>query len=290
MAPAKINLTLDITGLLPGGYHALETVMQSVSLRDTVTVEAVPGKGIAVTCTVADGAATIPLDNSNTAAKAAIAFFEYTGIPPLGLAIHIEKAIPVQAGLGGGSADAAATLVALNHMLDARLTVAELMEIGLAVGSDVPFCVAGGTKLARGRGELLTGLPALLECVIVIAKPQRGVSTVNAFNRYDEYSGELPRPDTAAMLRAIEGGDLAGIGAHMRNVFEAVTGSGEVEAIKAAMLSAGALGAAMSGSGSAVAGLFAGEAAAIVYASQLKQSYDSVWLARPLAHGAKKVI
>ncbi|MCL2068723.1 MAG: 4-(cytidine 5'-diphospho)-2-C-methyl-D-erythritol kinase, partial [Oscillospiraceae bacterium] len=206
-APGKINLLLEITGTLPNGYHELNTVMQSFLPGDTVSLELLPehadDHNIRVTCSRPD----IPRDSANIAHKAAAAFFAATGIPRRGLHIHIEKIIPHGAGLGGGGADAAAVLRGLNTLLDAGLDNFALCEIGVTVGADVPFCIAGGCALAQGIGEKLTSLPPLRNCRIAIAKPKTvSVSTPEAYRLYDCYPGKIPPANPAGMLEAIKAG------------------------------------------------------------------------------------
>jgi 4-diphosphocytidyl-2-C-methyl-D-erythritol kinase len=258
-APGKINLFLEITGTLPNGYHKLNTVMHTFLPGDTVTVELAPHTDIRVTCSRPG----IPRDSGNIAYKTAEAFFAVMGISRRGLSINIEKLIPQEAGLGGGSADAAAVLRGLNELFGTRLDENALCEIGVKVGADVPFCVVGGCALAQGIGEKLTPLPPLRDCHIAIAKPKsEGVSTPEAYRLYDEYEGAIPNANLADMLAGIRDGNLADIGKAMHNAFEHVMPGAETNRIKAAMRKAGAGGAVLSGTGSAVAGLFADESAA----------------------------
>ena len=180
-AAAKINLLLDIKGKLPNGYHSLYMVMQSVSLCDRVTVEQTDTGIIELTCS----REAIPCDSRNTAYRAAECFFEQTGIQNGGLRIHIDKKIPHEAGLAGGSADAAAVLRALDAIYAPGLRERDLCRIGVKIGADVPFCIAGGTMIAQGIGEVLTPLEDMPACTIVLAKPAEGVSTAAAYARYD---------------------------------------------------------------------------------------------------------
>ena len=252
-AYAKLNLTLDILGKLPDGYHEMKMVMQTISLHDDVTVALTDGKGI--TCRV-DGAA-LPCDERNLAVKAAKAFCEavnYSG----GIDIALTKRIPSEAGMAGGSADAAAVLRALRDLVSPALTDERLEQIGAAVGSDVPFCIRGGTQLAEGRGEALTVLSPAPRCFAAVCKPDFPISTPALFARVDGVT-ITDRPDTDAMLAAIEHGDTDTLCANVRNVFEQVlpeTQRERIEEIKRALAENGALCAAMTGSGSAVFGLF----------------------------------
>jgi len=274
-AHAKLNLTLDILRRRPDGYHDLQMVMQSVSLHDDVTVSLTDGNGISCRC------GEIPGDESNLAVKAARAFFAETGIPPRALEIDIVKRIPAQAGMAGGSTDGAAVLRALRTLLRPELATQELERIGALVGSDVPYCVRGGTALAEGRGERLTTMTDAPAFHAVLCKPDFAVSTPVLFSRVrvDELHG---RPDTAGMLASLRAGDAAGVLARVRNVFEEVLPEdcGEVFAIKERLLDLGADAAAMTGSGPTVFGLFRGEAAAQAAYATLSRAYRQTFLTR----------
>ena len=254
---AKINLFLDITGVNEIGYHLLDSVMQSVTLCDELELERTESGEIEISCSVAD----IPCDETNIAHKAARLFFEKTGEINQGLKIAITKNIPHQAGLGGGSADAAGVLVALNELYGNRLTEAELCEIGVKVGADVPFCIVGGTKRAQGIGERFAAASPMPECKIVIAKPDFGVSTVKAYGDYDLLKNPQ-RLDISDLLIALQNGDLSALAGSLHNAFEQVVLNDEIGRIKSIMSSCGALGSLMSGSGSAIFALFSDEAGA----------------------------
>ena len=213
-APAKINLTLDILGRRSDGYHELRMVMQSVSLCDTVTVEET-GIGFAL---LADGF-TVPAGKSSLEQQAAEAFFAAVGRPMPPLTVHLEKTTPAYAGLGGGSADVAALLRCLRRQYAPEMPVEQLRGIGLTVGSDMPFCVSGGTALAEGRGERLTALPALPDCWIVLCKPEFGIPTPALFTLADAGTPKN-RPDIDGMIRALSAEDLGGVAARLCNVFE----------------------------------------------------------------------
>ncbi len=251
-AYAKINLTLDVLAKREDGYHDLRSVMQTVSLCDDVEIDLDTGKPWKISC----GAASIPCDERNLAWKAARAFFDRIGKEPDGIEIRIFKRIPSEAGLAGGSADAAAVLRVLNRWANDPFSVGELCALGAKVGSDVPFCVLGGTALAEGRGEKLSKLLDAPELHLVICKPPVAFATPELFRRLD--SVEIKeRPDTEAMLRALHSGDRKRIAGLLCNVFEqAVAGYREIDAIKKSLLANGALGAVMTGSGSAVYGIF----------------------------------
>ena len=252
-AYAKLNLTLDILGKRPDGYHELRMVMQTVSLCDDVTVTLTDGTGVA--CRVAG--AELPCDERNLAVKAANAFCEALGYHG-GIDITLTKRIPSEAGMAGGSADAAAVLRALRDLIAPTLTDERLETIGARVGSDVPFCVRGGTQLAEGRGERLTVLKNAPRLYAAVCKPDFPISTPALFQRSDRVA-LTDRPDTAALLAALEAGDAAALCAKVKNVFEQVLPDEQrarIEDIKRALLASGAECAAMTGSGSAVFGLF----------------------------------
>ncbi len=277
-APAKINLALDILGRRPDGYHDLRMVMQSISLCDTVTVEETAG-GFALHT---DGD-FIPAGKKTLEERAAEAFFSAIGRPAPGLSVDLAKRTPAYAGLGGGSADVAALLRILRDAYCPALSGEELEQIGFAIGSDMPFCVRGGTALAEGRGERLTDLRPLPKCWIVLCKPDFGIPTPELFALAD--SGEpARRPDIEGMMRALETGDLEGVAARLCNVFEEMLPSryGEVFAIKERLLELGALNAAMSGSGPTVFGIFREREPAERAAQALKDRYGQTYLARPV--------
>ena len=273
-APAKINLTLDIVGTRPDGYHLLESVFQSVSVYDTVTVKTKWGRGITLVAPDCDCPA-----EKNTAYKAAVAFFRYTGLKK-GVKITIEKHIPQQAGMGGGSADAAGVLWALNLLFGTRLTVAQLCEIGLAVGADVPFCVLGGTAYVTGIGEGLRPLPPLPDCYVVVAQPDEGISTKEAYAAVDG-AQILARPDNAAAIAALKAGDLAGVCEQAVNVFESATQLRGVRDIRRKMEEYGPLCSQMTGSGSCVFAIFTDRDAAVDCQMDLQQDYPTAFVCRP---------
>jgi 4-diphosphocytidyl-2-C-methyl-D-erythritol kinase len=225
--------------------------------------------------------AYIPNDDRNVAVKAAKAFFAAAGIKDAGAFVRIKKRIPVCAGLGGGSADAAAVLRALDRLTGTGLSASGLEKIAEGVGSDVPFCVAGGTVLAGGRGELLAPLTALPDCRIVICMPHFSASTPELFARIDSRASRC-RPDTAGMIRAIGDGDIRGVARRMYNVFEDVLDrpAAEVGEIKAALMDSGAAGSVMSGTGSAVFGIFEDESAAVKARDALALRCREVFLTR----------
>ena len=275
---AKLNLTLDILRRREDGYHDLQMVMQSIDLADELTITPTEGVG-AMSTTLS----YLPSDGRNLAQMAAEAFRNAAGRGGQ-LDISIVKRIPVCAGMAGGSSDAAAVLRAMNELTGAGYTPAELAKIGEAVGSDVPYCVVGGTALAEGRGERLTALPPLPPCHVVVCKPPFPISTPQLFSRVDVRK-IARRPDTEGMLAALAAGDLTGVARRMYNVFEDVLEprrQAEINAIKAALIDCGALGAAMTGSGPTVFGLFDDPAAAESARDRLSGSYQDVFLCRTL--------
>ena len=273
-AYAKLNLTLDILGKRTDGYHDLAMVMQSITLHDDVTVTLTDTDSIVCRC------GTLPGDDSNLAVRAAKAFFAETGIAPRGLAIDIEKRIPMQAGMAGGSTDAAAVLRALRELLTPEMPTQQLEKIGETVGSDVPYCVRGGTALAEGRGEQLTTLQVAPRFHVVVCKPDFPLSTPTLFKRSDAVE-VTDRPDTEGMLQAIEDSDALGVSARVFNVFEAVLCAEEREVftIKERLLALGAAAAAMTGSGPTVFGLFTDESIAKSACDTLKADYAQTYLA-----------
>ena len=249
-AYAKINLTLDLTGVLPNGYHPIFTLMQTVSLCDEVQVEINDSAVIEIE----SDAENMPLDMSNTAYKAAALFLEKIGKSATGVKISIIKNIPSEAGLAGGSADAAAVLNLLNEHFSYPLTEKELLEIALKVGADVPFCVKGKTQLCQNIGEVMSELPSF-SAFVVIAKPREGVSTKEAFARFDK-SENIAHPDNDNFLFYAARGEYKKALENAFNIFELLTPVSQGEYIKETMRNHGAYYASMSGSGSAFFGLF----------------------------------
>ncbi len=269
---AKINLTLDITGFLPNGYHSLCSVMHSVNLYDVVTVTMTKTETIEIKTNVS----FIPTDRKNHAYRAAELFFEETGIKNEGILIEIQKNIPVSAGLAGGSSNAAAVLKILNQCFDTNLSVEQLCKIGYRIGADVPYCIHGGTMLAEGIGEILTPLPSLPKIPIVLAKPKFGVSTPQAFQQWDKINNP-EHPDTKQMIDAISKKDIHLIGKYLSNTLEAPTfeiikktRKNPIPELKRSMMHHGAVGALMSGSGPTVFGLFPSMEQAEIAADHLK--------------------
>lgn len=282
-ANAKINLLLDILGTLPNGYHDLYMLMQSVSLHDKITVETDNSRKITLTCNIGD----IPLDDSNTAVKAAKAFFEYTGNENPGIKIHLEKTIPHAAGLAGGSADAAGVLVALKRLFKPGLTDRQLIEIGSTVGSDVPFCALGGTMVAQGTGTILTYLPNLKLENIVIVKPDRSVSTGKAYSAFDS-AEKVRHLDKTGIYNAVTDKDYDGIFSRCDNVFEQFIFVPERVPIKAVMRKYHAKCCCMSGSGPSIFGIFESAEDAEKAADELKQSFENTFLCQSTEAGVEE--
>jgi len=279
-APAKINLTLDILGTRPDGYHEMKMVMQSVSLADQVTLEL----DVPVGVRAESGLGYLPRDGKNLAVSAALAFFQAVGREPRDLRIVLEKNIPVCAGTAGGSSDAAAVLRGLNTLTGAGLSPEALAEIGAKVGSDVPYCVLGGTQLAEGRGEVLTAMPPLPHCFIVLCKPGFNISTPVLFKAWDQQRKRL-RPDTGGLIAALEAENLTEVARRVYNVFEAVLPPNqrrEIDRIKNGLIQMGALGAAMTGSGPTVFGLFDRKELADEAVRALREQYSEVFLTHPV--------
>lgn len=278
-ACAKINLMLDIIGRLDNGYHELYMLMQSVSLCDEVEVE--KAETISLTCSDA----RIPSDESNIAYKAAKAFFESTGIKG-GAKIHIQKNIPSQAGLAGGSADGAAVIVALDEMYETNLHYTALCAIGAKVGADVPFCIVGKTRICRGIGDKMELIRPIEDCFIVIVKPHKDVSTAEAYAEYDRV-GWRRKPDQKGIVHAIKTSNLKETARLCENVFEQFIEVGERPHIKAVMRSCGALGSCMSGSGPSIFGIFESEEQARAAYAALKPEFEDTFLCTPTYYGCK---
>lgn len=251
-AKAKINLSLDILGKRPDGYHDLKMIMQTVDIKDIVTIELTDDGKIYTSCSRSD----LPQGEGNIAYKAAEQFKKYFKISD-GVKIHIDKKIPAAAGLAGGSTDAAAVLRGMNILFNQISSVNTLCEIGLQVGADVPYCIYGGTMLAEGVGERLTELPDFSGVDLVLIKPDFDVATAWAFKNY-KVENVQRRPDTDFLISSLKNRDLKGLAGKMSNVLESVTAQqfSKINDIKNRLLELGAVGAMMSGSGPSVFGLF----------------------------------
>ena len=276
---AKINLTLDVLGKRPDGYHDLQSVMQTVSIRDDIEIDIGTGKAWALKCDK-EG---IPTNETNLAWKAAEVFFSAIDKDPDGIEIRITKRIPSEAGLGGGSADAAAVLRALNRYYEYPFSILALAELGAKVGSDVPFCTVCGTAMVEGRGERLRKLPDMPDCVFVICKPDFSASTPALYKKIDETT-IAKRPDNMAMERALLSGDLGKIAENLCNVFDPIVTEEHLELnyIKSIFNSYGSLGQQMTGSGSAVFAIVPDFEFAAVVCNMLKDNYPQVFIAKPV--------
>ena len=278
-AYAKLNLTLDVLGKREDGYHDLRSVMQTISIRDDVEIDIGTGKPWTMECSM-EG---IPCDERNLAWKAAKVYFDATGKDPDGLAIRIHKRIPTQAGMGGGSADAAAVLRALNKHYGNPLSIFALAELGAEVGSDVPFCVVCGTVMCEGRGEKLRVLPNMPDCIFVVVKPDFSVSTPELYKKIDNVTISK-RPDNRAMESALLEGNLEKVCQNVYNVFDPVVTEEHLEMnyIKSLFHQYGAATYQMTGSGSAVFAIVSEFEVAAVICNMLKANYPNVYIAKPI--------
>ena len=276
---AKINLTLDVLDKREDGYHDLRSVMQAVSIRDDVEIDVDTDSPWSLECSM-EG---IPNDETNLAWKAAKIYYDATGLSTTGLAIRINKRIPTEAGLGGGSADAAAVLRALNQHYGNPLSILALAEIGAQVGSDVPFCVLCGTAMVEGRGEKIRKLPDMPDCFFVVCKPDFSSSTPELYKKLDA-SVIAHRPNNQAMESALLAGDLEKVAENIYNVFDPVVTQEHLELnyIKSIFNSYGAIGYQMTGSGSAVFAIVTEFEHAAVICNMLKDNYPQVFIAKPV--------
>lgn len=282
LAPAKINLSLEVLGKRADGYHEISTVMQSVSLYDTVTLTDNDSESVTISCNY-EG---VPCDDSNICAKAAYRFFDYCRMDIKGVHIDIDKKIPTQAGLAGGSSDGAAVVLGLNRLFGAGLKPVEMHEICEKVGADVPFCLTGGTKLATGIGTNLKKLPSFNCSDIVICKPDSiSVSTADAYKKVDALNPHASYTDE--MIKALYSRDMFFISTTIFNDFELALSIPEVNKIKKIMLDCKARGAGMSGSGSAVFSVFTSPRKAKKCYERLKESYKEVFLCKPIKDGCR---
>lgn len=267
-AYAKLNISLDVADKRDDGYHNMVMVMQSISLCDDIHIELNESGRVSARSNFR----FIPDDERNLAVKAAKIFFAKRGDAKTGAVISIKKHIPVGSGMGGGSADAAAVLRALNRAFGRPYSPEELAAIGAEVGSDVPFCVIGGTAFVRGRGEIVTPLPPFPKCKFVVCKPSFSVSTPELFKKLDKIPNRR-HPDTAGIIEALKVNELDKISRRMYNVFEEVNDRRfrRVSEIKSVLLDHGALGAVMTGTGSAVFGVFDSSSKAENACAELKK-------------------
>ena len=275
----KLNLMLDIVGINSGGYHELETVMQSVSLFDTLDMQINNTGENKIICEKAG----FPCDSSNLIWKAVAAFEHYTGLKTGGITASVDKQLPSMAGMAGGSADCAATLCALDAMFDTKLKKVQLCEIGVGLGADVPFCIVGGTQLCRGVGEKMTAL-SMPRCAFVVVKPDVSISTPAAFKKYDSLKS-VPKCDTKAFVSRLNKGDIKGMCGKMFNALEFAAQEEQIHKAKDDLIGAGALGALMTGSGSAVFGVFENPGKAQAALEKIKNDYPQAWICNPVSAG-----
>ncbi len=274
-AYAKVNLTLDVLAKRPDGYHNLESVFQEVSLHDDITLRLGTREPWKVKCNLPN----IPCDERNLVWKAADAFCKECAFDPQGLTIEVYKRIPSEAGLGGGSADAAAVLMCLNERLEKPLSVQSLIDLGARIGSDVPFFILGGTAYAQGRGERLRKIEAKGKLHYVLVKPELSFSTPKLFAKLDSCT-ITHRPDQLGMEEALLSHDVDTVAGKLCNVFElaVVTDHPEISDIKELLLKQGALGAQMTGSGSVVFGVFSSEEDAETCGQALRSRYPNTFV------------
>ena len=274
---AKVNLTLCVGNKRQDGYHEVTSVMQRISLWDTVTVQ----RGTGRDRLLCDAPVTED-ENDNLCMRAAKVFFAETGLKSDGVTVTLEKRIPMQAGLGGGSSDAAAVLRALRTLYDSGIGDGALERIGAKLGSDVPFFIRGGTQLATGRGEVVSPLPPLTAGWFVVVKPAEGYATAEMYRRLDKPCSVLVR-NSRYMQDAVAANNVHAVAAELHNSFERVVPKGNsLRTIKDALRARGALGTLLSGSGSAVFGLFDDREAALAAADALRETWPLTFLAQPV--------
>lgn len=285
---AKINLGLDVLGKREDGYHEVRMIMQTIRMYDQLDMRKSVEPGIHLTT----NKKYIPVDENNLVWRAAKLMMDTCGIME-GVSIHLHKVIPVAAGMAGGSSDAAATLVGMNRLFHCGLSKEKLMELGVQMGADVPYCVLRGTALAEGIGEKLTVLPPMPDCWILIGKPGISVSTKYVYTTLD-LNTDTVHPDIDGMKKALEDGNLYGITERMGNVLQDVTipAYPEVERIKEQMKTLGAVNAMMSGSGPTVFGIFDNEEKAQEACQKLRESgsCQQVFLTVPFNNYGGKTI
>lgn len=278
-APAKINLTLDITGKRSDGYHTVDMVMQAVSLYDTVEITLLREEEIRVSCTEE----AVPSDKRNTAYQAAQLFFKETGRSG-GASVLIKKQIPMEAGLAGGSSDAAAVLLGLNKIYGGLLSSDELLRLACSIGSDVPFCLYGGTMRATGTGTQLQNVYQMPDCCIVLVKPPVGVSTKEAYALCDGRGYDMP-VHSGELVACFKRGNIHDAARSLYNAFEQVLKLAPVKEIKEKLLSFGAGGACMSGSGPTVFGIFTNEQKAYECAEAFTKDFQEIFVVKPIQTG-----
>lgn len=276
-AYAKINLSLDVVGKRSDGYHLLEMIMQTIDLYDEITVEKIE-KDIKIKC----NKSYVPTDERNLAYKAAKMFLEKYKIKS-GVEIFIKKNIPVSAGLAGGSTDAAGVLKLMNRLFEINASDEELMEMGLPLGADVPYCIKGGTCLCEGVGEVITELPRFKDKIVVLVKPPFGVSTKGVYQEFNIQRSKI-HPDTNKLINAIKSNDLKYVSKNMKNLLENVTLKKHkvLISIKEEMRYYGSIGTMMSGSGPTIFALFDDMQKAQKTFEKMKEKYKDVYITRTI--------
>jgi 4-diphosphocytidyl-2-C-methyl-D-erythritol kinase len=276
-AYAKINIALDVVGKREDGYHLLKMIMQKIELYDLIIVNRIP-KDISITC----NKEFIPTDDRNLAYKAAALLLEEAGING-GVSIDIKKNIPTAAGLAGGSSDAAAVLRAIKGLYNIQIDNKRLIDIGLKIGADVPYCLTSGTALCEGIGEIITPLKPLKNQILVLVKPSFGVSTKDVYEGLDISKLNI-HPNINGLIKAIEDDDIGFIGKNMRNVLENVTLKrySVLRSIKSEMINHGAIGSMMSGSGPTIFGFFEDMMRAQMCYDKMKTWYKDVFITRTI--------
>lgn len=276
-AYAKINLSLDVVGKRSDGYHLLEMIMQTIDLYDEITVEKIE-KDIKIKC----NKSYVPTDERNLAYKAAKMFLEKYKIKS-GVEIFIKKNIPVSAGLAGGSTDAAGVLKLMNRLFEINASDEELMEMGLPLGADVPYCIKGGTCLCEGVGEVITELPRFKDKIVVLVKPPFGVSTKGVYQEFNIERSKI-HPDTNKLINAIKSNDLKYVSKNMKNLLENVTLKKHkvLISIKEEMRYYGSIGTMMSGSGPTIFALFDDMQKAQKTFEKMKEKYKDVYITRTI--------
>ena len=276
-AYAKINLSLDVVGKRSDGYHLLEMIMQTIDLYDEITVEKIE-KDIKIKC----NKSYVPTDERNLAYKAAKMFLEKYKIKS-GVEIFIKKNIPVSAGLAGGSTDAAGVLKLMNRLFEINASDEELMEMGLSLGADIPYCIKGGTCLCEGVGEVITELPRFKDKIVVLVKPPFGVSTKGVYQEFNIERSKI-HPDTNKLISAIKSNDLKYVSKNMKNLLENVTLKKHkvLISIKEEMRYYGSIGTMMSGSGPTIFALFDDMQKAQKTFEKMKEKYKDVYITRTI--------
>lgn len=269
-AYAKINLGLDVLGRRANGYHDVRMVMQTVGIYDELSMSIRDDAGIRITATMSDGQTEkLPCDEHNLIYRAAALVMKEYHLEK-GVEINLKKTIPIAAGMAGGSTDAAATILLMNSLYGLGMSMDRMCSLGILIGADVPYCIKGGTVLAEGIGEILTPLPPAPQCKLLVVKPAVSVSTAHVYTELDNKKG-LVHPDLAGLIECIRMQDVAGMAQRLGNVLELVTAAeySAIAQLKEKMLSSGALGALMSGSGPTVFGIYENE-------EQLQAAYEEI--------------